>query len=111
MLEDSVLINDEKTAKRDAGTFHQYTVVPCDLLVQIRDQGIVHALNAAVFAWRVGPGVMGKFGIYRDSNHFRIAFLELLQRVCEGQNLSRAHKRKVQWIEEQNDLFALELAQ
>ena len=41
MLEDSILVDDEEAAQRDAGSFHQDAIVSGDLLVQIRDEGIV----------------------------------------------------------------------
>src|SRR6187401_3047831 len=52
-----------------------------------------------------------EFGIHRYAQNSRIPFLELLQRIGECEDFSRADKREVQRIEKQNNLFAFELAQ
>src|SRR6186997_805775 len=52
-----------------------------------------------------------EFGVDRCSQHDGIPFLELLQRIGEGENFSGAYKREVQRIEKQNHLFAFELAE
>lgn len=43
---------------------------------------------------------MTKVGINRGTNNFTVDFPELLSCITEGDDLSRAHKGEVQWVEE-----------
>lgn len=45
------------------------------------------------------PSKMTKVGINRSTNNLAVDFPELLSCITEGNDLSRAHKGEVQWVE------------
>ena len=52
---------------------------------------------------------MGEVRVNRASNNLAIDLIELGESIRELADLSWAHEGKVEWIEEENDVLALEL--
>ncbi len=64
--------------KSDASFFDEYTVVPRDRLVEVRDEGILEAAKATLLAGRVDPGQVGEVGVRGASDHLAAQLAELL---------------------------------
>lgn len=54
----------------------------------------------------VSPSQMGKLRVDRSSNNLTINLPELRNSIVESYDLSGTDKGKIQWIEEQNHIFA-----
>ena len=101
MLDDALLVDDEQAAQGDA-------VVGEDaergrhLLLEVSHQGVLQVAQAAGLAVRLHPGQVGELAVHGDAQHLGVHGLELAVAVAERRDLRRAHKRKVQRVEEQH---------
>src|SRR5712671_484631 len=110
VFEHTRLVDNKESTQRDARAFNQHPVVSRNLLVKIRDQRIIDALDAAFFARSVRPGLVREVRIHGATDNLGISFLEFSQTVGERGDFGGTHKREIQRVEEQNDLLTLVFA-
>lgn len=54
----------------------------------------------------VSPSQMSKLRVDRSSNNLTVNLAKLLNSIAESYDLSGTDKSKIQWVEEQNHIFA-----
>ena len=81
MLQDAIFIDHEQPAQSDSCILEQHSVIASDGLVNVGDQRIIHAFDAAVRPFRIGPRLVCEFGIDGDADHFRVALFEVRETV------------------------------
>ena len=81
------------------------TVVPRDLLGEVRDQRDVDGADATIVHWFVSPGNVGELRVDRDADDLAVALREFLDPVIEGEDLGRADEGEVERVEEQRHVL------
>lgn len=49
---------------------------------------------------------MGEVGVYGATNNLAVDVAEVLDPVAESHDLGGTHKREVQWVEEEDNIFS-----
>ena len=123
VADDAVLVNQEEAAVGDQFPvdFHvavfvnflvsgQNAVVGGNGLVDVGNDGVAHALDAALVTGGVHPGPVGEFAVRGAAYDGYVTLVEFAQGFLEADQFSGAHKREVLRVEEQDHvLFAFEL--
>src|ERR1035437_4659592 len=55
---------------------------------------------------RVLPGEVGELRVDRDADNFNATFFELSQAVIEGDQFGGADEGEIEWVKEDNRIFA-----
>lgn len=110
VLDDSFLVNDEESTKGNS-ILRQDSIGFRDFSLEIRDQWIGKVSESSLVTWSLHPGKMRELRVDGDSENLGVEVLELFISVREGCNLSWAHKSKVQWVEEEDDVLSLVLVE
>ncbi len=105
MSHDTIAVNQKKTSVRNTFTVNQDIVAGGDCFVDIRNDGIFYPLNATLFARRVKPGEMTVLRVDTHRNQLDLTFLEIFQSLTKGMKLGGTHKREIQRIKEQHNVF------
>lgn len=83
-------VNDEETTESDTLLLNEDTVILGDLVVLVGEEGDVHTTETTVLACGTRPRKEGVLGVDRREDDLRVALLELLSSVGEGNDLGRA---------------------
>ena len=110
VADDPILVDQEQASQGD-GVSDEYVVVSGDLFIQIGDQGVLDRSDAPLVTRDVSPGQVGKVAIDRHADDFDTQVVELFGTLGEGDDFGGADESKVEGIEEQQDVFAFELAE
>lgn len=106
LSEDTFTIDDEETSECVSLVLKKDAVVFGDLMCEVRKKRNLHWSQTSLFPWGVDPGQMSKLRVHRASDHLCINGLKLVHTITEGDDLSRTHKREVQRVEEENQVFS-----
>jgi len=96
------VVNDEQTTESNTIIFDQHPIPACNIPALVSKQWDLHVSKASLFAWCVDPGEMREVRVCRASHHLTVDSFELLRPVTERNQLGRANKRKVEWVEEED---------
>lgn len=89
---------------------YEHSIIFTNLLANISKQRVVNGLTqTSLRSWRLQPSQMSEMAITRNTQHFRIKFLELLHAFTECDELSRAHVCEVKWVENKDDPLAFKI--
>lgn len=99
-------IDDEQSPEWDTALLLQYSVVTGDFHRLVGQQWDTQFAKTSLLARGVDPGQMCKVAVGRDTDHFAVDLLELLNAVREGNDFGRADEGKVQRVEEQHQVLA-----
>ena len=105
VLNDTSLINDEGTTDCDT-LLVLYAVSLHDLVLQVRDQGVLEVPNTALLAVCLDPSQVGELGVNRDTEDLTVKVYEFLVAVREGCDLRWADECEVQGVEKEDNVFA-----
>jgi len=100
-------IDDEKTPERVAGVFEEDSVVLGDLVRQVGEKWDIERPEAAILARSLDPSQMSELRVDRHAHHLGVDSTELFGAVAESNDLRRADESEVQWIKEEDEIFAL----
>lgn len=112
--EEEAAVSDELALDGDVFVFvhddvaREDVVVLGDGLVDISDEGVADALNAALGAGGVEPGPVGEFGVGGAADDGDVAGFELGEFLLEAVEFGGADEGEVLGVEEEDDVFFAE---
>lgn len=106
-----LVIDDEEATEWDASLLVQNTIIAGHLHRFVGQEGDVHAAQAALLPGCVDPGQVGELAVGGAADHLAVDLTELGGGLREGNDLRGADEGEVQWIEEQDQVLALVVAQ
>ena len=110
LLDDAVFVDQERAAKRDAGFRDQDVVIAGDRLMDVGHDGVGDAFDAAFGFGGVKPGHVRELAVNRDANDLAIVLFERFPFILDRVQLSRSNECEIKWVEEHDDIFAVEVA-
>src|SRR5476649_1713626 len=105
---DNAFVVDQERATESHATFGLYVVGLGDFVLHVCSHGVANLADTAIVHRGVAPGVVGEVRVDRNSDHFNIACLEVRHAVVQSDQLGRANKGEVQWVEEHQAVFAFD---
>jgi hypothetical protein len=106
VLDNSFLVNDEKTTKGNT-VGSEHLVGFRDFALQVRDQGVGKVTEATLVTGGLDPSQVRELGVNRDTENLSVECLELIIAVRKGGNLGGADKSEIERVEEENNILAL----
>ena len=107
VLDDAVGVDDEEAAQRDGAGLVEDAVLLGELLLEVLEERVREALDAALFPRLLGPREMAVLGVDGGAEHLGADLPELAEPVGEREDLGRADEREVEGVEEQDDPLPL----
>jgi hypothetical protein len=109
VADDAGLVNQEQAAKCDSGSLEQNAILFGDFLVQVGNQRIGYAAEAAFLAGEVVPGEVTEHAIDRTAKNDGITLGELFEVLLESDDFGGANEGEVEGVKEKDDILATEL--
>ena len=106
LSQDSLAINDKQSSQSNSVIASVDSIVSRDLGILVGQDRNLHFSKPSLFSGQVSPSQVREVWVCRAGNNLRVDCLEFIRSIREGNDLSRADKREVQRIEEQDDIFA-----
>ena len=78
-------------------------------MAKIREKRNLHGSETSLLLVFLGPLFVGEMRINRASNNLAIDLIELGESIRELADLSWAYEGEIEWVEEENNVLALEL--
>ena len=110
MANNAGFVDQKQTSKCDTAV-KQHIVIPGNLLVQIGDQWVIGLADSALITSRVGPRQVREVTVDRYAQNLNAQLCEIFRTIAEGNDLSGADKREIQWPEKQQDVLVLVVAE
>src|SRR5258708_5891659 len=101
-------IDDEKPAQGHTAV-RQYSIRFGDFFIQVGEQRVFDLSQASFFSRCVDPSQMRVLAVDRTTDHLGVQFLEFFNLAGEINDLSRANKGEIEWIEKKDHPFSLVL--
>ena len=80
-----------------------------DWVCQIWEEWDVQPSESSLLAGRVHPSQVSEVGVHRAGHDLGTDRSELGDPIVEGQDLRRTYESEVQWVEEEDEVLALEV--
>lgn len=88
----ALVVDDEEATERYTRRLVKHSVVARDLARLVGQQRNSQLAQTTLLAGGVDPGQVAEMAVGRGGNHAALDVFELLDRIGEGDNFSRAHK-------------------
>ena len=111
LLHDPLVVDDKQPSQRDSSVFEQHSVLGADLLRPVAHDRYPHRPQTASFAFHHRPRQVRVLTIRRHRDHFRVQRFEFIRAIVKRRDLRRAHKRKVERVEEHHAILPEVIAQ
>ena len=104
VLQDALLVDQEQAVQGKTGVGED-AVIGADFLGQIGDERVLESTESA-FATRLGdPGQVRVLAVDGRTEYLGVVLLKFGNLIAEGDDLRRAHKSKIERIEEEQTFF------
>jgi len=109
MANDAGLVYKEKAAKSNTGSLEKDAILFGDFLVQVSNQRIGYAAEAAFLAGEVVPGEVTENAIDGAAKNNGVPLGELFEVLLESDDFGGANEGEVEGVEEKDNILATEL--
>ena len=104
-------IDDEQTAKRNAGFVVEDVVSRRDFLLQVSYEGVGDIAKSALIARGLNPGQVAELAVNGNAENLGVLAGKICVAVAERSDLRGSHEGEVEGVEEQDDVLAAILRQ
>ncbi len=98
LLKHAVGINQKRSSHRKSRLFVQHPVIACDVLGEIRQQGVTRCLEALPKLTALDPGFVAEPAVSGAADDLRSEFLEIAQLLLEPRDFGASHRREIQGV-------------
>ena len=109
---DTLVINNVGGSESDTGIWailDEAAVILGNLVGLISEHWDLHLTEATLLPVLLGPLLVAEVGVGGAGNDLAVELVELGLLVRELDDLSWAHESEIEWVEEKDDVFTLEL--
>lgn len=107
VLDHPFTVNNEQATECNAVS-GQHTVGLRDLPLEVGDQWVIQVAQATIVTGGLDPCKMRELRVNRNAQNLGVDCFELVVTVTKCRDFRRAHESEIQWVKEENNVFALQ---